>query len=219
MKSDLKKVIKVQNRLSGIFYKNPVFSLGLAIPIVVMGTHSLKTAVAFCVAGFITIVPGMLLASICSKHFPLNLRVCIYVLFMASILAMASGSIKLISPGILDSLGMYYSLMAINTIVLTRGESKAGFASPLAAALDGFCHAAGFALAMLAVAAVREPLGSGTLWGTAVGNLFVIPGIKLPFMGFIFIGFFAAGSRVAARALKKIAYGLKERKKTPAAPL
>lgn len=202
MKKRLKSYKEKMSRTRGIFGQNPVLIGGLALPIAVMGTTSLMNAVALSLAGFATIVPLMLVASTVGKHIPLNLRRTCYVLLASAILCGLSYPIGSISPGIFDSLGIYYSLMAVNTIMLYRTETFAQHASPLSALLDGLRNSLGFSLVICLIAAARELVGSGTLWGRPVQTAFVMPSVLLPFFGFILLGLCCAGAKCANHLIK-----------------
>lgn len=217
MKRHLKKYNKLQDRFSGILYRNPVFTLGLAIPIVIMGTTSLKVAAAFCIAALITIVPVMVFCAVVGKNLPVNISISLSVILAAAILGIALDSIKLISPGIMDSLGIYYSLMAVNTIMLKGAFEAIEHGDAKKSAWDGFRYTLGFCTAMLLLAAVREFLGGGTLWGVPLRQVYV-SSIKMPFMGFIILGFSCAFIKFANKLIKKALLKLKPPKKINAKP-
>ncbi len=202
MKKSLKNYREAMSRTRGIFAQNPVLIGGLALPIAIMGTTSLMNAVALSIAAFATIVPLMLVASTAGKYIPLNLRRTCYVLLAAAILCGVSYPIGKISPGIFDSLGIYYSLMAVNTILLYRTETYAHHASPLAAVVDGLRNSLGFSLVICVMAILREVVGKGTLWGRPVQTAIVLPSVLLPFFGFIFLGMCCAGAKGLSHLMK-----------------
>ena len=87
-------------------------------------------------------------------------------------------------------------LTAVSCVILTRAEAFAPGRRPGRAALDGLLQGAGFALALIALGAVRELLGAGTLWGYPVfgaryaGAAFFL----LPPGGFLMLALAAAAS-------------------------
>ena len=75
------------------------------------------------------------------------------------------------------ALGPYVGLIITNCIVMGRCEAYAIRNRPLPSFLDGLGSAAGYALVLLVISLVREPLGSGTLLGCRV-----MPGWWTPVM-------------------------------------
>jgi electron transport complex protein RnfE len=68
-------------------------------------------------------------------------------------------------PRINSALGIFIPLIVVNCVILYRAESFAYKHGVLRSVLDGLGIGAGFALAICLIAAIREGLGSGTLWG------------------------------------------------------
>ena len=73
---------------------------------------------------------------------------------------------------------------------------------PLSALVNGICIAFGFAITAFILGAAREILGSGSLFGFKVVKP-VFPAAKLPFWGFIFLGFMAALVNFIKEFIKK----------------
>ena len=75
----------------------------------------------------------------------------------------------------------------------------------LKALLDGIALSAGFGIVSIILGAGREFFGYGTLWGIKISeNSF--PAIRLPFWGFILLGFMAAGIGAVRILYKKPEY-------------
>lgn len=70
---------------------------------------------------------------------------------------------------------MYLPLIVVNCIILGRAEAFAGKSPVLASALDGLGMGIGFMAALLAMGAIRELFGAGTLLGYQI-----IPGSIAP---------------------------------------
>ena len=107
-----------------------------------------------------------------------------------------------ISATIFDSVGIYPALLAVSTVPIVYSEKIAENKKPLSALVNGICIAFGFAITAFILGAAREILGSGSLFGFKVAKP-VFPAAKLPFWGFIFLGFMAALVNFIKEFIKK----------------
>lgn len=190
----------------GVLSKNPVLYYGFALPYIIVAGTTLRNGVALSIAMLFALVPAETVASMFGKQIPKFARVVIYTVTSMAFLQLSAMFIRYISPNIFDSIGIYFPLIVINSILLTRTESIVPEMSPLQALLDGFIQSMGFALVMCLIAGVRELLGYGTLWGVPFDIPTKLPGILLPFAGFILIGFLAAFGKYIDRLIKKFIY-------------
>ena len=71
-------------------------------------------------------------------------------------------------PDLNTALGLYLPLIVVNCIILGRAEMFAGKNGVFDSALDAIGMGAGYTLAMLVMASIREILGSGTWFGMEV---------------------------------------------------
>ena len=185
MKTEIKKSLEY------IFVKNPVLVLGLVIGQLAAGDISLQNAAALSVTFFFITVPVMLFASTLGKKIPSGINFVCYALLSAAMLVPAyfvSGSF---SATIFDSAGIYPALLAVSTVPIIYSSKVAEKQTPAKAILNGVCIAAGFAFTAVILGAAREFLGKGSLWNFKFSEAYY-PAAKLPFWGFIFLGFMAA---------------------------
>ena len=185
MKAEIKKSLEY------IFVKNPVLVLGLVIGQLAAGDISLQNAAALSVTFFFITVPVMLFASTLGKKIPSGINFVCYALLSAAMLVPAyfvSGSF---SATIFDSAGIYPALLAVSTVPIIYSSKVAEKQTPAKAILNGVCIAAGFAFTAVILGAAREFLGKGSLWNFKFSEAYY-PAAKLPFWGFIFLGFMAA---------------------------
>ena len=185
MKAEIKKSLEY------IFVKNPVLVLGLVIGQLAAGDISLQNAAALSVTFFFISVPVMLFASTLGKKIPSGINFVCYALLSAAMLVPAyfvSGSF---SATIFDSAGIYPALLAVSTVPIIYSSKIAEKQTPAKAILNGVCIAAGFAFTAVILGAAREFLGKGSLWNFKFSEAYY-PAAKLPFWGFILLGFMAA---------------------------
>ena len=87
---------------------------------------------------------------------------------IASLVIVVDQILQAVAYDISKSLSVFVGLIITNCIVMGRAEAFAMQNGPWLSALDGFGNALGYSVILIAVALVREPLGSGTLLGYGV---------------------------------------------------
>jgi Na+-translocating ferredoxin:NAD+ oxidoreductase RnfE subunit len=185
-----------------LFTKNPVLVLGLVIGQLAAGVSNLQNAAALSVTYFFVVSGVLVFASLFGKKLPGWLKVVLYAI-VGSLMLVPSYFISAgISATIFDSVGIYPALLAVSTVPIVYSEKIAENKKPLSALVNGICIAFGFAITAFILGAAREILGSGSLFGFKVVKP-VFPAAKLPFWGFIFLGFMAALVNFIKEFIKK----------------
>ena len=185
-----------------LFTKNPVLVLGLVIGQLAAGVSNLQNAAALSVTYFFVVSGVLVFASLFGKKLPGWLKVVLYAI-VGSLMLVPSYFISAgISATIFDSVGIYPALLAVSTVPIVYSEKIAENKKPLSALVNGVCIAFGFAITAFILGAAREILGSGSLFGFKVVKP-VFPAAKLPFWGFIFLGFMAALVNFIKEFIKK----------------
>lgn len=196
----IRKYRRGLKKTSGLIKNNPVVSLGMALPFVIVPTLNLKSGLLISIFILAATVPAATIAPVAHKKIPVIYLTPIYTLLaMAGVIA--AQLLLRRQAVLLDGLGMYIPLAAVNSIMLDlsalhpRKTPWCGFRDAMAICL-------GFALVACGIGAVREVLGSRTIWGVPFG-LYPIKmiGVTLPFFGFITLGFFNAFCRSVDRAV------------------
>ncbi len=179
-----------------ILSQNPVLVTGLALAPAVVGSFTAKNGLGLSLVFTMVTIPVLVLASALGyvkEKMPAFTRVICYVLLASLMLIPARALAGKIATNLFDSLGMYFSMIAVNTVWLVRAprcEEK----KPQWALWEGFCHSLGFALCLMVVSIVRELLAYGTVWGKTVGFMVV----KFPAAAYVFGGFILVGCTAAA---------------------
>lgn len=177
--------------LAYLFFRNPVLVLGLVIGQLAAGDTTLQNGAALSVTYFFIVVPVLVFASLIGKKIPGWLKVVCYAIFSAIMLVPAYFICGSFSATIFDSAGIYPSLLAVSTVPVVYSRKIAENQSVSAAFANGICLAGGFALTAIFLGGARELLASGSLWGFRLTEVY-LPAAKLPFWGFIFLGFMSA---------------------------
>ena len=110
------------------------------------------------------------------------------------------------------SLGMFIPLIVVNCIILARAEAFASKNPVLPSAVDGLGMGLGFTIAITVMGAIRELIGSGTVFGMQVFGASYEPMLLLvlPTGGFLVFGLMLASINIItgkfeARRAKKAA--------------
>ncbi|QTF08429.1 electron transport complex subunit E [Brenneria izadpanahii] len=159
-----------------------------------------------------------LLVSILRHITPHQIRIPVYILIISSLVTLLDLSMNAWMHDLHKILGLFIPLIVANCALLGRAESFAAHNPPFAATLDGMATGLGFTLGVTSMGAIREIIGSGTLFSGAeqlLGPAFrflemhVLPNydgfllMLLPPGGFVVMGFVLAG----IRGVKVLRYG------------
>ena len=178
--------------LSYLLFSNPVLVGGLVIGQLAAGATSLQNGVALTITFLFVTFPVLIFASAFGKVLPKWSRVAVYMLLSAAMLYPAYLVCKNLSATVLDSVGIYLPILAVSTVPSVYSARYSEKHNVGKAALDGLCLSVGFGLVAAVLGMAREFFGNGTIWGVKVSE-HTFPAVRLPFWGFILLGFMAAG--------------------------
>ena len=106
---------------------------------------------------------------------PYEIRIPTFILIIAALVTGVDLAMNAWLHSLYQVLGIFIPLIVTNCIVLARVEAFAAKNPPLAATLDGAVMGLGLTLVLAALGAVREIIGSGTLFA---GIEMLIPGVQ-----------------------------------------
>ena len=118
----VRKYQRFLRKTQGIFYKNPLLSLGLALPLVVIPSYGLTGTTAISAVMLVCFIPTVLIASLLRKKVPQPWRAVLYPLISCLLLIPSRMMVKNVSPLIFDSLGVYFSLICVNSLLIYTVE-------------------------------------------------------------------------------------------------
>jgi electron transport complex protein RnfE len=153
---------------SGIGQNNPVFVQMLGLCPALAVSNSVTNGLAMGVATLFVLVCSSFLISAVRNYIANEVRLCSYILIIATFVTVADMVLAAWFPEISKALGPFIPLIVVNCIILGRAEAFAGKVGPARAAADAIGMGLGFMLALLIVSAFRELLGSGSLLGVNV---------------------------------------------------
>ncbi len=177
---------------SSTFIHNPVLIQAAGLCAIVAVATTLKTAVLLAAAFFPVLIITQVFACLALKKVARWIRVAIYLLIGTAIIAGIIYAIDLFVPEISLGAGIYLALTAANSIIALHCEKLAVKTDLRHAFFDAVATALGYAAVIIPVGALREIIGSSTLWGANVKVPITYPAILMPFGGFLVLAFFAA---------------------------
>jgi len=147
---------------------NPVFIQSLGICSALAVTVQLKTAVVMGLAMTLVVAFSNLIISSMRNVVPRNIRMIVELIVIASLVILADELLKAFLYDISKQLSVFVGLIITNCIVMGRAETFALGNPPWVSFLDGLGSGAGYSIVLIAVAFIRELLGSGSLFGFQV---------------------------------------------------
>lgn len=177
---------------SSTFIHNPVLIQAAGLCAIVAVATTLKTAVLLAAAFFPVLIITQVFACLALKKVPRWIRVAIYLLIGTAIIAGIIYAIDTFMPEISLGAGIYLALTAANSIIALHCEKLAVKTDLRHAFFDSVATALGYAAVIIPVGALREIIGSSTIWGANIKVPMTYPAILMPFGGFLVLAFFAA---------------------------
>ena len=157
--------------LKGILKENPVFVLILGTCPTLAVTTNVVGAFGMGIAALAVLLCSNILVSLLRKIIPDSVRIPCYIVIIAGFVTMVEMLVHAYFPDLYEMLGVYLALITVNCIILGRAEMFASKNTVFRSALDGIGMGLGFTLAMVAMATVREVLGSASFAGVAIPSL------------------------------------------------
>lgn len=152
----------------GLLSSNPVTVQLLGLCSVLATSNSLINAIGMGVCATVVLICSNILISVLRNAISKQIRIAAYIVVISGFVTAAQLIVQAFFPVIDKALGIFIPLIVVNCIVLARAESFASKNGPAASALDGLFMGLGYTATLVAVAFVRELLGSGTLFGLPV---------------------------------------------------
>ena len=106
-----------------------------------------------------------MMISLLRKMIPDGVRMPAYIGVVASFVTIVQLLLEGYIPELYDALGIYIPLIVVNCIILGRAEAYASQNGPVASIFDGIGMGLGFTMSITILAAFRELIGAGTVFG------------------------------------------------------
>ena len=153
---------------NGILKENPTFVLVLGMCPTLATTTSAINGMAMGLATLFVLVCSNVVISLLKNLIPDKVRIPAFIVVIATFVTIVQLTMQAYLPAIYEVLGLFIPLIVVNCIVLGRAEAFAAKNSVGLSALDGLGMGLGFTLALTVLGAIRELLGSGSMFGLPV---------------------------------------------------
>jgi Na+-transporting NADH:ubiquinone oxidoreductase subunit D len=154
--------------LDPLIDNNPIGLQVLGICSALAVTTKMETAVVMSVAVLFVLVSSTVIVSLLREMIPGSVRIITQLTIIASMVMIADEVLKAYVYEISLQLSVFVGLIITNCIIMGRCEAFAMQNRPWPTCLDAVGNAAGYSLVLILVAAFRELLGSGRLFGVTI---------------------------------------------------
>ena len=155
--------------LKGLIAENPVLVLVLGTCPTLAVSTGIVSAISMGLAATVVLVCSNMVISALRKVIPDTVRIPCYIVVIAAFVTLVQMLLQAFLAPVYEMLGVYLALIVVNCIILGRAEMYARKNTVLDSALDGLGMGVGFLLALLAMALIREILGTGMINLEAIG--------------------------------------------------
>lgn len=154
-----------KNFNKGFFKENAVFVLLLGLCPTLGVTTSALNGLGMGLATTFVLLMSNIVVSVIKKFIPDKVRIPSYIVIIASFVTIVELVMQAYVPDLFAALGIFIPLIVVNCIVLGRAEAFASKNTVITSAIDGLGMGLGFSMALTVLGAVREILGSGSIFG------------------------------------------------------
>ena len=159
---------KLKTLTVGLVKENPVLVLVLGTcPTMAISTNAVNSF-GMGVAATAVLIGSNIFISLLRNIIPDKVRIPCYIVVIASFVTLAEMVIEAFAYSLYQALGIYLPLIVVNCIILGRAEMFANKNGVFDSMLDAIGMGAGFTLAIVTMASIREILGSGTWFGMEI---------------------------------------------------
>ncbi len=198
--------------LGGVITENPTFRLVLGTCPTMAVTTSATNGVGMGAAATFVLIGSNVVISLLRNFIPDKIRIPAFIVVICTFVTMVQMFMQAFVEELYGSLGMFIPLIVVNCIILARAEAFASKNPVLPSAVDGLGMGLGFTIAITVMGAIRELIGSGTVFGMQVFGASYEPMLLLvlPTGGFLVFGLMLASINIItgkfeARRAKKAA--------------
>ena len=158
----------VERLYNGLVKENPVFVLMLGMCPTLAVTTSAINGFGMGMSSLVVLAVSNLVISMLRKIIPDEVRLPAFIVVVASFVTVVELLMEAYLQSLYAALGIYIPLIVVNCIILGRAEAYASKNPPLLSLFDGIGMGLGFTVGLTIIGAIREILGSGSIFGITI---------------------------------------------------
>jgi Na+-transporting NADH:ubiquinone oxidoreductase subunit D len=166
--------------LDPLFNNNPIALQVLGICSALAVTTKLETAFVMSLAVIAVTTLSNTAVSLIRNYIPSSIRIIVQLTIIASLVIVTDQVLRAFVYDVSKQLSVFVGLIITNCIVMGRAEAYAMQNGPALSAIDGLGNGLGYSAILMAVAFIRELLGSGKFFGMTVLPLVTEGGWYVP---------------------------------------
>ena len=176
------EISQKQNFLKGIIQDNPVFVMLLGMCPTLGVTSSAFNGLGMGIATLFVLLMSNIVVSLVKSQIPSKVRIPAFIVIIASFVTIVEMVLEAFIPFLYEQLGIFIPLIVVNCLILGRAEAYASKNNLMSSTIDALGMGIGFTIALTLLGAVREILGSGSLFDFRIVSedastliLFILP--------------------------------------------
>ena len=158
------KLTQKENFLKGIIKDNPVFVMLLGMCPTLGVTSSAFNGLGMGVATLFVLLMSNIVVSLIKSQIPSKVRIPAFIIIIASFVTIVEMVLEAYIPFLFEQLGIFIPLIVVNCLILGRAEAFASKNNLVSSMVDALGMGIGFTIALTLLGAVREILGSGSIF-------------------------------------------------------
>lgn len=151
----------------GLWQSNPGLVQLLGLCPLLATSATLTSALGLGLATILVLASTNTVISLFRQQIPNEIRIPVFVMIIAAVVTAIELLMHAYTYALYQSLGIFIPLIVTNCIVIGRAEAFASKNKVLPSLFDGVMMGTGFAAVLVALGAIREVLGQGTLFDGA----------------------------------------------------
>ncbi|SHM63134.1 electron transport complex protein RnfE [Caldanaerovirga acetigignens] len=155
----------IKDFLNGLWNENPTFRMIIGMCPTLAVTTAAMNGIAMGLAATFVLVFSSLLISLLRNFIPAKVRIPCFIIVIATFVTVVDLFMAAYFPAMYKILGLFIPLIVVNCIIMARAEAFASKVNPPRAIADALGMGLGFTWAITLIGAVRELMGSGTIFG------------------------------------------------------
>ena len=127
-------------------------------------TSSAFNGLGMGIATLFVLLMSNIVVSLIKSQIPSKVRIPAFIIIIASFVTIVEMVLEAYIPFLFEQLGIFIPLIVVNCLILGRAEAFASKNNLMSSIIDALGMGIGFTIALTALGAVREILGSGSIF-------------------------------------------------------